>query len=97
MLSPKYPSLLTTAQAHIVDVVRATQPRLSARFSTMAIRSRSQIIQSKPIGDGLNGFRDSFNSICKELGISNSLKALDQMGNEGNAHRACYHALLTPF
>jgi hypothetical protein len=32
-----------------------------------------------------------------ELGISNSLKALDQMRNEGNAHRACYHTFLTPF
>ncbi|KAF1980438.1 hypothetical protein BU23DRAFT_444835 [Bimuria novae-zelandiae CBS 107.79] len=46
------------------------------------IPSRSEILQSKPIGDGLNSVCDSFNSICKDLGIPASPQALDQMGNE---------------
>lgn len=33
----------------------------------MAIPSRSEILESKPIGDGLNGFRDSHISIYDDL------------------------------
>lgn len=48
----------------------------------MANLSRLEIIKTKPIGEGLNGFRDSFNSTCKDLGVSDSLDALHQIGNE---------------
>ncbi|KAI1420215.1 serine/threonine-protein kinase Sgk2 [Xylaria sp. FL1777] len=49
----------------------------------MAAQSRSQIIKSKPIGNGLNGFLESFNSTCKDLGITPSSQSLDEVGNEG--------------
>ncbi|OBT81185.1 hypothetical protein VE02_10127 [Pseudogymnoascus sp. 03VT05] len=45
--------------------------------------TRSEIIKSKPIGDGLNGFRDSFNSLCKELGISSSVDGLQHIRHDG--------------
>ena len=61
----------------------------------MAIQSQLQIIQSKPIGEGLDGFRDSFNSICEDIGIPNSSQALDQVENEGNVDWLYYCALLT--
>ncbi|PVH91225.1 hypothetical protein DM02DRAFT_577221, partial [Periconia macrospinosa] len=48
----------------------------------MTVSSRLEILQSKPIGDGLNGVHDSFNSICQDVGISASLQALDQIGSE---------------
>ena len=51
----------------------------------MADQSRSEIIKREPIGDGLNGFRDSFSSACSNLRISCSPKALDQLNNEGDA------------
>ncbi len=33
----------------------------------MAIPSRSEILETKAIGDGLNGFRDSHNSTYEDL------------------------------
>ncbi|OBT44352.1 hypothetical protein VE00_05845 [Pseudogymnoascus sp. WSF 3629] len=45
--------------------------------------TRSEVIKSKPIGDGLNVFRDSFNSLCKELGVSYSVDGLQQIDDEG--------------
>ncbi|OBT82162.1 hypothetical protein VE02_10023 [Pseudogymnoascus sp. 03VT05] len=49
----------------------------------MANLSRSEVIRSKPIGDGLNVFRDSFKSLCEELGISTSVDGLQHIGHEG--------------
>ncbi|KAF3049727.1 hypothetical protein E8E11_010167 [Didymella keratinophila] len=48
----------------------------------MSTQSRSQVIQSKPIGKGLDGFRSTFRSICEDFGVSNSSQALDQVGYE---------------
>ncbi|KAI1508044.1 hypothetical protein KJE20_03562 [Pyrenophora tritici-repentis] len=48
----------------------------------MSTQSRSQVIQSKPIGEGLDGFRNTFNSICDDIGVPNSSQALDQVGYE---------------
>ncbi|PVH91134.1 hypothetical protein DM02DRAFT_664311 [Periconia macrospinosa] len=48
----------------------------------MTTQSRSQTIQSKPIGQGLDGFRSSFNSICEDIGIPSSSQALGQIGDE---------------
>ncbi|KAL5400322.1 hypothetical protein PMIN03_012471 [Paraphaeosphaeria minitans] len=48
----------------------------------MSTQSRSQIIQSKPIGEGLQGFRNTYRSICEDIGVSNSSQALDQVGYE---------------
>lgn len=33
----------------------------------MAIASRSEVLESKPIGDGLNAFRDSHKSTYEDL------------------------------
>jgi hypothetical protein len=41
----------------------------SCRMST---QSRLQIIQSKPIGNGLDAFRNSFSSICEHIDIPSS-------------------------
>lgn len=49
----------------------------------MADRSRSEIIRTKPIGDELNGFRDSFR-LTYSLAVPSSSSALDQIGNDGN-------------
>ncbi|KAL7799783.1 serine/threonine-protein kinase Sgk2 [Trichoderma ceciliae] len=49
----------------------------------MAGLSRSEVIRSKPIGDGLNVFRDSFKSLCEELRISTSVDGLQHIGYEG--------------
>ncbi|UPX12656.1 uncharacterized protein EKO05_0003197 [Ascochyta rabiei] len=48
----------------------------------MSTQSRSQIVQSKPIGEGLDGFRNTFRSICEDIGVSNSSQALDHVGYE---------------
>jgi hypothetical protein len=49
----------------------------------MANLSRAEVIKSKPIGDGLNVFRDSFNSLCKDLGLSSSVDGWQRIGHEG--------------
>ena len=61
----------------------------------MANLSQLEIIKSKPIGEGLNGFRDSFNSTCKDPGVSNSLDALYQIDNKGNCQFTCCKPYLT--
>lgn len=43
----------------------------------------SVIIQAHPIGKGLDAFRASFQSICKDRGISCAIDALDQVNKEG--------------
>ncbi|KAH8733202.1 hypothetical protein GQ44DRAFT_669076 [Phaeosphaeriaceae sp. PMI808] len=48
----------------------------------MSTQSQSQIIQSKPIGEGLDGFRNTFSSICEGIGVPYSSQALDQVGHE---------------
>jgi hypothetical protein len=48
----------------------------------MANLCRSEVINSKPIGDGLNVFRDSFKSLYEELGISTSVDGLQYIGHE---------------
>ena len=52
--------------------------------SRMSTQSRSQVIQSKPIGEGLSGFRNTVNSICEDKGIPTSSQALEQVGYEGS-------------
>ena len=42
-------------------------------------------VRDRPIGEGLNGFRDSFLLACSGLRIPCSLEALDQLDNEGDA------------
>jgi hypothetical protein len=49
----------------------------------MPIPSQSQIIQSKPIGGGLDGFRAFFNSTYEDVGIPETTWVLDQVRNEG--------------
>ena len=52
--------------------------------SRMSTQSRSQVIQSKPIGEGLNGFRNTFNSIYDDIGVPSSSQALDKVDYEGS-------------
>jgi hypothetical protein len=61
----------------------------------MANPSSSEIIKSKSIGEGLSPFRNLFNSICKGLGLFNSLNAVHKINNKGNIHRSVGELLLT--
>lgn len=45
--------------------------------------SRSEVINSKPIGNGLNVFRDSFKSLCGDRRVSTSVDGLQHIGPEG--------------
>jgi hypothetical protein len=65
--------------------IRATELRILTRLETMASSSRLQIFKSKPIGDGLNSVRNSFNSLCREQQIPASASALDRIGIEGTS------------
>ena len=51
----------------------------------MADESRSEIIKTKPIGQGLNTFRNTFNVDYKGLSISNS-GVLHHIDGEGIDH-----------
>ena len=62
----------------------------------MANLSRSEIIKTKPIGEGLDNFRDSFNLTCQDLGISSPLDAWDQIGSEGCCQFTYRKSSLTP-
>jgi hypothetical protein len=54
----------------------------------MATPSQSQIIQSKPIGGGLDGFRTFFDSTYKDVGIPETSQVLVQVGSEGTVDRS---------
>jgi hypothetical protein len=41
------------------------------------------IIKAKPIGNGLDAFRDSFKSVVNGLGLLASSDALNQISDEG--------------
>jgi hypothetical protein len=49
----------------------------------MATPSQSQIIESKPIGGGLDGFRAFFSTTYEDVGIPETSQVLVQVGNEG--------------
>ena len=40
-------------------------------------------IEAKPIGKGLDAFRDSFSTLCQDLGIPKHSDSLDRIGEEG--------------
>ena len=61
-------------------------------FPKMSVESRSQIIRSKRIGGGLDGFRSLFNALCEDAGIPASFEVLDQLGHEGSADWSYYCA-----
>lgn len=44
---------------------------------------RADIIQKYPIGNGLDGFRASFDAICKSKGIAGVSDALEKLDYEG--------------
>ncbi|RMD42513.1 hypothetical protein DV735_g2633, partial [Chaetothyriales sp. CBS 134920] len=48
----------------------------------MGNQPQSKIIEDNPIGNGLDAFRASFNSICEGASISCTPDALDQLGQE---------------
>ncbi|KAM7201375.1 hypothetical protein V8F33_003475, partial [Rhypophila sp. PSN 637] len=45
--------------------------------------ARVGVIKSNPIGEGLNTFRDSFNFVCDNSGVSRTRDALEQLCHEG--------------
>jgi hypothetical protein len=46
--------------------------------------SVSEIVKSKPIGEGLNGIHASFKLVCNDLGVPASVDAVQQVIDEGN-------------
>ena len=56
---------------------------------------KSQIISSNPIGNRLNPIHESFNSICRQLQISNGVEALHQFDNNGKINYSHWLPLLT--
>ncbi|CAI6091430.1 unnamed protein product [Clonostachys chloroleuca] len=48
----------------------------------MTDQNRSKVIQEHPIGNGLNAFRTSFNSICEDRNISPDPAAVEHLGQE---------------
>jgi hypothetical protein len=50
---------------------------------TITDQARLEILKNNPIGKGLNAFRTSFNSICKDRTISCTPDALSQLMQEG--------------
>ncbi|KAL2005522.1 hypothetical protein VTN00DRAFT_2733 [Thermoascus crustaceus] len=49
----------------------------------MAHLSTREITATKPIGESLNAFRDSFKLTCKDLGLLHSVDAVHRLDNEG--------------
>jgi hypothetical protein len=49
---------------------------------------RSTIIEAKPIGHGLDAFRESARSVSQEIVISDSTAARDRVDREGTIARS---------
>jgi hypothetical protein len=50
---------------------------------------QSQVIEENPIGKGLDAFRESFFSICKDRGINNAPDAVARLSREGEEIQLC--------
>ena len=50
---------------------------------SMAALSKSEIIKSKPIGEGLAAFHEAFRSSCIELGVPASTDGVQQIIDRG--------------
>ena len=62
----------------------------------MADQLRSKIIEDNPIGNSLDSFRASFNTVCADRGIPCTLDALGQLDLEGRVSaNSMPHNLLT--
>jgi hypothetical protein len=59
----------------------------------MAILLESEIIKSKPIGEGLAAFRDVFRSTCADLGVPGSADGVQQIDKEGDINQSCDRVL----
>lgn len=56
---------------------------------------RTEIIKTHPIGKGLNAFRESFGSLCEELGHPSDLDALREIDSDGNEETQTVKIFLT--
>jgi hypothetical protein len=59
------------------------------KAGVMAVQHQSKTIEDNPIGNGLDAFRESFNSICEEGKISSRDAVLGRLGHEGNTDQRC--------
>ena len=57
--------------------------------------STSQIIQSNPIGEGLNAVRESLSSICDDLGTTSGEEALSKIRGEGSVNSPRFFPVAT--
>lgn len=49
----------------------------------MALLSKREIIEFRPIGDGLNAFRDEFVSTCRSSGLPCSVQSVHELDHDG--------------
>ncbi|KFY03126.1 hypothetical protein V490_00273 [Pseudogymnoascus sp. VKM F-3557] len=77
------PTVSTPNRVKATLAYKIFQAQVAQRPPTMASLSKSEVIRSKPIADGLSVFRDSFNALCEGLGVSTSLDGLQRIGHEG--------------
>jgi hypothetical protein len=57
-------------------------------LSAMANQSQSEIIKQNPIGNGLEGFRASYRSVCNSKSIPYAPDTLDQLDHKGKISTA---------
>jgi hypothetical protein len=72
-------------KAYACELICVTEPLFFMRLQTMATLSRSEILKSKPIGDGLQAFCDTHESNYEELNDEGSV--LDSLSVLSNASR----------
>ncbi|KAB8213789.1 hypothetical protein BDV33DRAFT_184036 [Aspergillus novoparasiticus] len=49
----------------------------------MALLSKREIIESRPIGDGLNAFREEFLLTCRSSGLPCSIQSVHELDHDG--------------
>lgn len=62
----------------------------------MPDQSRAEIIEQNPVGNGLEGIRASYRSLCNDKGFPYELDTLDRLDAKGlSAASVVYHPPLT--
>lgn len=81
----KQASINSTRLCHFLLHFMLLSPLLHIESMPFAMADPSQlgIIKDHPIGNGLDAFRASFNTVCADKGIPCTLDALDQLDLEG--------------
>jgi hypothetical protein len=71
-------------QSPDVQIARFVSCDGISRLLNMFDQTALEIIRTKPIGSGLDAFRNSFSSVAKELDVPASTEAFNHIGDKGN-------------